>query len=144
MGATTKALYDTDFVEWSARTAELLRAGRLTEVDLEHLAEEIEDLGRSERRAIQFQLKRMLLHMLKQRIQPERDGPSWRASVADARQEIPYELAESPSLRLYLEENLPEIYRQAAKLARIETGMPLPDLPERCPYRLEQLLQEEA
>lgn len=97
MGATTKALYDTDFVEWSARTAELLRAGRLTEVDLEHLAEEIEDLGRSERRAIQFQLKRMLLHMLKQRIQPERDGPSWRASVADARQEIPYELAESPA-----------------------------------------------
>jgi len=143
MGAATKTLYDTDFVEWSARTAERVRAGRLTEVDLEHLAEEIEDLARSERRAIRSQLKRMLLDLLKQRIQPERDGSSWQASVADARQEILDELAESPSLRLYLEEHLAEICRQAAKLATIETGMPLADLPERCPYSLEQLLQEE-
>jgi hypothetical protein len=52
MATTTKSLYDTDFVEWTARTAELLREGRFDEVDLEHLAEEVEDLGRSDRAAV--------------------------------------------------------------------------------------------
>src|SRR3954464_9883915 len=110
MGTTTKTLYDTDFAEWSARTAELVRAGRLDEVDLEHVAEEIDNLGRSERKSVRSQLRRMLLNMIKQQIQPERDGASWRASVADARREIREDLTDSPSLRRHLEAHLQEIY----------------------------------
>ncbi|MEO8597830.1 MAG: DUF29 domain-containing protein [Candidatus Solibacter sp.] len=139
MGATTKTLYDTDFAEWSIRTAELVRAGRLEEVDLAHLAEEIEDLGKSERKAVRSQLRRMLLHLIKQQIQPERDGASWRASVVDARQEIVDDLADSPSLRPYLETHLQDIYRQALTLAEIETGVPA-KMPQQCPYTLDQLL----
>jgi hypothetical protein len=78
MGAATKTLYDTDFVEWTARTAELLREGRLHDADLEHLAEEIKDLGTRERSAVRSQLRRMLVHLVKARIQPERAGASWR------------------------------------------------------------------
>jgi hypothetical protein len=73
--------YDDDFVEWTQQTAELLRAGRFSEVDLEHLAEEVEDLGKSERSAVRSRLTQMLLHLMKQRIQPERAGAGWRASI---------------------------------------------------------------
>jgi hypothetical protein len=80
MGTTTKTLYDTDFVEWTAHTAEMLREGRLGDVDLEHLAEEIEDLGRNDRHTVLSRLSRLLKHQIKRRIQPERDGSSWRSS----------------------------------------------------------------
>ena len=56
MGTTTKTLYDTDFAEWSARTAELLRAGRYDELDIENVAEEIESLGKAERKSVRAQL----------------------------------------------------------------------------------------
>src|SRR5438876_90429 len=102
MGTTTKTLYDTDFVDWAYHTAELVRAGRFDEVDLENLAEEIEDLGNSERKAVRSQLRRMLMHLMKQQIQPERDGTSWRASIVDARRKILDSLEDAPSLRRYL------------------------------------------
>src|SRR5580658_7450631 len=88
LGTERKSLYDTDFVEWSTRTADLLRRGRLAGLDLENVAEEIEDLGKSERSAVRSQLRRMLLHLVKSRIQPERSGAIWRGSVASARTEI--------------------------------------------------------
>src|SRR5437667_8445008 len=135
MGIATKTLYGTDFSEWATHTAELVRAGRLDEVDLEHVAEEIEDLGKSERSAVRSQIKRMLLHRIKQRIQPERDGASWRASIADARQQIRDQVASSPSLRPYLYQNLDKIYRDAVELALIETDLPAAaeSLPDQCP-----------
>jgi hypothetical protein len=88
MGASTKSLYETDFVEWAARMADLLRRGRLAELDLAHVAEEIEGLGKSERSAVRSQLRRMLAQLLKSPIQPERSGASWRGSVASARTEL--------------------------------------------------------
>lgn len=84
MATISKALYDTDFVEWTAHNAELLRHGRFEEVDLEHVAEEIEDLGKRDLLAVRSQLRRMLTHSIKQKIQPERDGASWRRSIVNA------------------------------------------------------------
>jgi hypothetical protein len=140
MGATTKTLYDTDFAEWSARTAELVRAGRLEEVDLEHVAEEIEDLGKRDRRALLSQLQRMLMHMIKQRIQPERNGPSCQSSIADARKQMALLLKDSPSLRVYLQDNLQETYLDAVEMAAIETQVSVDGLPKECPYTLQELL----
>lgn len=139
MDTTGKTLYDTDFAEWAARTAELVRAGRLEEVDLEHVAEEIEDLSKQERRAVRSQLKRMLMHMVKQRIQPKRNSASWKASIENARQQILDELEDSPSLRPYLEANLQKIYLQAVRQAMIETGVTA-HVAEQCPHTLDQLL----
>jgi hypothetical protein len=145
MGATTKTLYDTDFVEWTARTAELLRQGRFDEVDLEHVVEEIEDLGRSERLAMRSQLRRMLAHLIKMRIQPERAGASWRGSVASARIEILDRITDSPSLRRHAETSLPRLYREAVELALAETNLAAHakelDIPAKCPYTLDELLQ---
>jgi hypothetical protein len=145
MGTSTKSLYETDFVEWTARAASLLRQGRLADLDLEIVAEEIEDLGKSERSAVRSQLRRMLVHLLKSRIQPERAGASWRGSVASARTEILDHFGDSPSLRKHAEVNLQRIYREAVELALVETNLAghtvNPDIPEECPWTLRALLE---
>lgn len=145
MATTTKTLYDTDFVEWTARTAQLLREGRFEEVDLENLAEEVEDLGKSDRSAVRSQLARMLLHLVKERIQPERSGASWRASIVGGRLEIDIKLEDSPSLRRHLQENLQKIYRRAVRDALQETNLTERarelDIPKDCPYTLDELLE---
>lgn len=145
MGTIAKTLYETDFVEWTAQTAERLRAGRLDEADLEHAAEEIEDLGRSERSAVASQLHRMLMHLIKQRIQPERDGTSWRRSITEGRAEISYRLDDSPSLRRYAQDRLQKIYERAVTDALFETGLAEKrhtlSLPAQCPYKLKDLLE---
>jgi hypothetical protein len=98
LSTTVKALYETDFVAWTHQTAELVRKGRLGEIDLEVLAEEIEDLGKSERSAIRSHLTRMMMHLIKQRIQPERNSASWRTSIIDARMQILAKIEDSPRL----------------------------------------------
>lgn len=140
MGTTTKTLYDTDFLEWTARTAELVRAGRLDEVDLEHVAEEIEDLGKRDRWAVQSQMLRLLLHQIKRKIQPERETASWRHSIVNSQKRIVLRLSDSPSLRRFLEKELQDIYTGAVHGALFETRVKNPGLPERCPFPLEQLL----
>lgn len=145
MATDTKTLYDTDFVEWTERTAALLREGRFDEIDIEHAAEEIEDLGRSERWTVQSQLKRMMKHLIKQRIQPERAGASWQVSIDNARDRVEFQIEDSPSLRRYAEENLQKIYRRAVRDALAETGInpKQANLPEECPYTLYDLLEGE-
>jgi hypothetical protein len=144
MGVTVKPLYDADFAEWAAHTAELLREGRRAEVDIEHLSEEIEDLGKNERSTVRSQLHRMLLHLVKATAQPERSGSSWRASIAKARGEIRYKLADSPSLRPLLELELEKIYGDAVRDAIYEMNLP-PSwhgaIPRHCPYTLDELLE---
>jgi hypothetical protein len=144
MGALTKALYETDFVEWAAETAELLRQKRFDELDLEHVVEEIADLGASEKAAVQSQLQRLLMHLVKLRIQPARAGSSWRKSIVSAHRAIRIRLEQSPSLRRHLETTLKKTYRGAVKDALFETNLASlakqPDIPETCPYTLTQLL----
>lgn len=140
MGLATQTLYDTDFAEWADRTADLLRARRFREIDWESVVEEIETLGRSERAAVRSQLRRMLVHPIKQRVQPERDGASWRISVASARFEIRNDVRDSPSLCRHLEDNLPVIYRDAVEEALIQMNRRAADLPTDCPWTLNQLL----
>ena len=144
MGTVTKTLYDTDFVEWTAHTAERLRQGCLDEADLEYVAEEIEDLGKRDRRAVKSQLLRLLKHQIKRRIQPERDCAGWRESIDTSRDEISDIIADSPSLRSFLEENLVEIYLRALREALFETGLRSADLPVQCPYSLDELLTRDA
>ncbi len=145
MAGATKTLYDTDFVDCTARTAELLREGRFDEVDWENLAEEIEDLDKSKRPAVGSQLHRMLKHPVKQRLQPEPGGASWRRSITEGRSEIPYKVGDSPSLRRHAGQNLQKIYRRAVRDARFETNLAGRakefEIPSRCLYTLDDLLE---
>jgi hypothetical protein len=116
----------------------------LAELDQENVAEEIEDLGKSERSAVRSQLRRMLLHLSKSRIQPQRSGASWwRGSVASARTEILDRSGDSPCLRKHTEFHLQHIYREAVELALVDSNLAghdaSPDISEECPYSLESL-----
>ncbi|MCF8015238.1 MAG: DUF29 domain-containing protein, partial [Chromatiaceae bacterium] len=77
--------YDGDFYAWTLQTAQQLRSGQLDQVDLAQVAEEIEDMGKSDRRALESHLKILMLHLLKWQHQPSHRGVSWRLSIANAR-----------------------------------------------------------
>ena len=138
--------YDTDLLTWSERQAALLRrraAGELVndaEIDWPNVAEEIESVGRSERRELRNRLARLLQHLLKWQYQPEHRSRSWRATITTQRREIEALLADSPSLRATLPDVLAVAYRAARDDAITETA--LLNLPEASPFTVEQALGE--
>lgn len=134
--------YSTDFSSWINQTAQLLRERRWQEIDVPNLIEEVEDLGRSERRGIASQLTRLLLHLLKWQYQPQRRSDSWLDSITDARTQIELTIEDSPSLRSYPEEQLEEAYQRARRQAAQQKGMEISVFPEVCPYSLETVLSE--
>lgn len=136
-------LYDTDFAEWSARNADLLRQGRLDEADLEHIAEEIEDLGKNWHGALDSRIYQLIIHLLKCQFQPVYPGRNgWRRTIAAQRIEIGKLLRKAPSLQNMIRENLAENYADAVELAALETGLPASTFPAVCPYTQEQLLDK--
>ena len=130
--------YDEDWYAWAEKNAELLRQGRLSEIDAHHIAEELEDMGRSERHALAGHLKVLIIHLLKWRYQPAFRGVSWQLSVDNARDEIDQLLADSPSL----DDIVSTRYRAARKRASVETGLALDIFPETCPFSIKQLIDE--
>ncbi|MEH2367079.1 DUF29 domain-containing protein [Nostoc sp.] len=137
------ATYKADFNLWIQQTAQLLRSHRWQEVDVEHLIEEVEGLGKSERRGIASQLTRLLLHLLKWQYQPQRRSDSWLDSITDSRTQIELAIEDSPSLKSYATEQLEESYQRARRQAAKQTGILLSVLPEECPYSLELVLDED-
>jgi hypothetical protein len=136
-------LYDRDFYRWTVQNAELLRAGRTSEADLEHIAEEIEDMGKRERRELISRLSVLICHLLKWHKQPERRSKSWSATIALERKDLAKLLDEMPSLHRYLAENLSEAHERAVILASQETFLPMEDFPSTCLYPLDALLDAE-
>jgi len=132
-----------DFNLWIEQTAQLLRSHRWDEIDLEHLIEEVEGLGKSERRAITSQLTRLLLHLLKWQYQPQRRSDSWLDSITDSRTQIELAILDSPSLKSYPTEQLQESYQRARRQAAKQTEMLISTFPEECPYSLELVLDED-
>jgi hypothetical protein len=133
-------LYDRDFFAWSQQQAELLRAGKLTQADIEHIAEEIDSMGRTEKRELISRLSVLLLHLLKWRYQPEKRGPSWDASIRVQRNRLADHLDDNPSLRPLLPHALASAYRDAALEAVAETGLPGATFPDESPWTIEQVL----
>ena len=117
-------LYEHDFVRWTEEQARAIREGRMDALDREHLAEEIESVGRSDKREVRSRLAVIVQHILKQRLQPALDGSSWRWTIDTQRQEIAALVAESPSLRGYLDEALGLAFPLAIRYAVRETGLP--------------------
>jgi hypothetical protein len=143
-GGMSKTLYDVDFAVWADRTAGLLRAGRIGEVDLENVAEEIESLATDVRAAVLNELRRMLTILIERRIQPHGEDSGWRRSIASGRGEIAERIKDSPSLRRHLEENLEKTYGEAVRdvLARSAREGKEEELgiAAQCPWPLKDLL----
>jgi hypothetical protein len=140
---TADQLYKTDFVAWTEQTVQLIRAGQFGQVDWEAVIEEIESLGRSERRELKSRLEVLLQHLLKWQYQSNLRSGSWRNTIDEQRNRIADLLQESPSLKSYPEEVLAECYRRGRKAARNETELPLEMFPVDCPYTITQVLDAE-
>ncbi len=141
-----KVAYDRDFYGWTQEQAALLRTGQLAELDTEHLIEEIESMGRSERRQMTHRLELLLMHLLKWHYQPERreiDGKSWLRTIREQRRKIPKLIRDNPSLKSLLDECIKDAYEDARFAASDETGLLASIFPELCPYTLEQILDLE-
>ena len=120
--------------------AAALRSGQTQRLDVENLAEEIEDMGRSQRRAVKSALTIILIHLLKYRYQAERRTNSWRTTIREHRRRVRDELADSPSLRPYIEQILDGCYQDAREAAADESGLPIATFLTACPFPLEQTL----
>jgi Domain of unknown function DUF29 len=138
-----RSLYERDFCLWVEEQARLLREGRLDQLDLANLVEEIEDLSIGEKKAVESNLVVVLKHLLKHRFQPGRRSRSWLSSIAEHRRRLRNDLKTSPSLRPYARERFEQCYQDSRRQALIETGLEPDTLPVAPPWSLEQTLDPE-
>jgi hypothetical protein len=132
--------YDRDVVAWADEQAGLLRARRFDLLDIEHLAEEIEDVGKSEQRELASRMAVLLAHLLKWQFQPERRGASWQATIRVQRNALIAHLQSVPSLKAALHDPAwwARTWADAVSKAIEETG--LAAFPDQCPWGIEQIL----
>jgi hypothetical protein len=141
--AAKASLYEADFVAWIDATAAQLRTKNFAEVDWENLLEEIDAMGRRERKSLKSNLIIVLLHLLKWQHQPEMQCGSWRGSIVEHRQRLRDDLQDSPSLKPYLPEILASAYADVRDRAAAETGLALHQFPRDCEYTIDQILDRE-
>ena len=134
------SLYDRDFYAWANEQAALLRAGRLAEADLENIAEEIETMGRSEKRELINRLTVLLLHLLKWQFQPALHGNGWRLTIEEQRYRLEDHLKDNPSLKAQLGQATRDAYRLALIEAQRETGLARSTFPNDCTYAFDQTM----
>ena len=137
------ALYDTDLYAWANTNAELLRQGKYQQVDIAHLIEEIEDMGKSEQRGMSSHFKNLLMHMLKWQYQPVLRNNSWLLTINNSRDQLSELIQENPRLSDLPESTIDTIYIKARRDAALETSLPLSIFPATCPYTFAQALTED-
>jgi hypothetical protein len=138
--AYTTTLYDTDFYTWTAQTAHLLKERRFSEVDLENLIEEIEDLGRSEFRALGSRLEVLLMHLLKAKYQPEMQTKSWDLTIQEQRLRVYRLLRDNPGLKPKLPQAWEDAWKPALIQAQRETGLDTAAFPLTNPFTLDEAI----
>lgn len=136
-------LYDRDYLAWIEATLQALRQQDYSSVDWENLIEEIAGMSRSEKRRVASNLRVIIMHLLKWQYQPARRSKSWKASIIEHRIRVKDNLKESPSLKPFVETEFLAIYRNAVKIAAVETGLSTNSFPTDCPYAIAQVLDED-
>jgi hypothetical protein len=137
------SLYDTDPHAWYWEQATLLRGGKAAHADLVHIAEELEDRGRSEAKELRSSLRLILSHLLKWQHQPDKRSDSWRDTIDRERDHAELCLEDNPSLRSKLPELFAKAYQLARKEAAREAKLPLATFPQDSPWSIEQCLNPE-
>ena len=132
--------YETDLYAWALYNAQLLREGRLSEIDVEHLVEELEDMGKGDRQELESRLAVLIGHLLKWAYQSDYRSNSWRSSINEQRMRITRKIRKNPNLKPYLPAAIVDAYSDAVTLASDDTGFPTSTFPKICPYSQEQLL----
>lgn len=137
---TTQNLYEQDFYLWTQTIVQKIKENKLNEIDLPNLIEEIESMGRSEKRELKSRLIVLLMHLIKWQYQPEKRSESWRSTITEQRICIETLLEDSPSLQPLLTEVFEGCYQKARIKASDETGIKLIFFPKESPFTLEEIL----
>jgi hypothetical protein len=134
--------YDADVIAWANEQAAFIRAGRFDLVDLEHIADEIEDVGNSEQRELQSRMAMLLGYLIKWQFQPERRSKSWKLAIQDQREGIARRLTKSPSLRSTLNDMdwWADAWQDARRMAAQETGIEYAAFPKELPWDVDQVI----
>ncbi|AIE74749.1 MULTISPECIES: DUF29 domain-containing protein [unclassified Synechocystis] len=143
MGQQTATLYDTDFNLWIEQTVGQLKQGDWQSLDLENLIEEIESMGRSDRREVKNRLIVLITHLLKWCYQPKKRSNSWTATINEQRRQLDLITGDSPSLKPFLADHFPDCYQVARRDAARETSLHLSNFPVDCPFSLAEVLDAE-
>ncbi|WP_414541253.1 DUF29 domain-containing protein [Nostoc sp. CCY0012] len=133
--------YENDFYAWTQEQADLLKTRQLHEIDWQNIAEEIEDMGRSEKRQLESRLEILIMHLLKWQFQPNLRSRSWQLTIKEQRLRLEKLLQKNPSLQPHLTEAIEDVYPLATISAERETG--LSSFPQTCPYKLTEILYPE-
>ena len=141
--SNTNHLYNEDYFLWLQNTAQLIREGRFSEIDAANLIEEIEYIGKSEKRALESNLVVLLLHLLKYKYQPSKRSGSWKSSIREHRRRIEKAFRDSLSLKKYCEEVFTECYEDGRQQAADETGLSVNKFPIESPFTMIQTLDSD-
>ncbi|MDR0843012.1 MAG: DUF29 domain-containing protein [Acidobacteriota bacterium] len=135
--------YETDVIAWANEQAALLRSGKFSDLDLEHIADEVEDVGKSEQRELANRMALLLAHLLKWQFQPERRGNSWLSTIKVQRKALVTRIKKTPSLKVVLTDEawLAEAWADAVLKAMEETRRDV--FPEACPWTMERVLSDD-
>lgn len=137
------ANYDTDFYAWAIENAELIRQRKFDEIDINNVAEEIESMGKSEKRELINRLSVLIAHLLKWQYQPQKRGRSWNLTIKQQRLQVNKLLKNNPSLKSKIELDFKDAYESALISASDETGIIEEDFPKQCPFDLEECLDND-
>jgi len=137
-----RVLYRKDYYGWLQENAQMIREKRFSEIDAENIAEELESMGKSEKRELSSRLTILLLHLLKWQKQSVKRSMSWRNTIAVQRIDIRELLEDSPSLRNEVSDKIETAYEKAKLAAEVETGIEKQNFPVACPFSFEQILDE--
>ncbi len=135
--------YQTDFHDWIEEQVALLKTGRLSQLDVPHLIEELESMSARERRELINRLALLLAHLLKWQYQPERRCTSWRLTINEQRRQLALLLEDNPSLAKRLPEFLSRSYQYATRAALDETGFLKSPFPADCVYSIAEIMDED-
>jgi hypothetical protein len=141
----TTVNYEADIVAWSREQAWLVRNKKFELLDIEHIAEEIEDVGKSEQRELANRMAVLLCHLLKWQYQPARQGVSWKATIKTQRERVKRRLTKTPSLKHCLQdvEWWADAWADARDMAEKETNVSYEKFPEHCPWAFENILADD-
>ena len=133
--------HDHNFYAWTQEQVNLLKTGQLDQVDWQNIAEEIEDMGRSEKRQLESRLEILIIHLLKWQFQPSLRSRIWQLTIKEQRLRLEKLLGKNPSLQPHLTVTIEDVYPLATISAERETG--LSSFPQTCPYKLTEILSPE-
>jgi hypothetical protein len=139
----TISCYDDDWVRWIDAQIRLLSEKRFSEVDIENLIEELDNMKNKELRALKNRLRVLMMHLLKCEFQKSYPQNTWHATLIEQRERIKAMLEDSPSLRRKLDEFVKKNYPYARKMAALETMLPLSSFPIENPYSVKQILDHD-